>query len=129
MVSPLAFVSRLAHITSGALVIGHAFGPFFYLPPHTPTNRFLVLILAGISLLSGLYNLMVAKPSSWRRGAGRYRALVYGKIPLLFALTPTFDKLVGSKATVLRAVVAGLFILLGTSARFQRESQTLAPPK
>jgi hypothetical protein len=122
MVSPYAFLSRILHIGGGSILLAHSWSPFWVDSPIRVAHRFLVPGIALVMLLSGLYNISRAKPSSFASGSRLYRILTYSKILLLFVFTPTFESFAGKYGVALGGVLA---LFLGTNARFLRESQTL----
>ena len=129
MVRPDAFLSRILHMASGAIVFVNGVAPWVFKDTPTLSHRLLIPILCGVSLLTGLYNAGLARPSQWNAGAGKYRAFVYAKIPLLFVFTPTFTLMAAENAPIAQGGVAALFLILGAAARFTREANTLIKPK
>jgi hypothetical protein len=129
MVRVDAFLSRILHVSSAAVIFTTAMAPHVFATPPTPIHRLLVPILCGVALLTGLYNQGLARPSTWTAGAAQYRTWVLSKIPLLFLLTPTAASLLGEHASMAQSVAAVLFVILGALARFTREANTLAAPK
>lgn len=126
--STVAFVSRVIHLISGALLFAHAWAPL--IPQTLAPQGFLprgptIPVLAFLSLAAGLFNAMRAAPSRFPSTAGSYRMAVYSKIPLLFVFTPTFASLTGDLFIPLRAIAVLLMTVLGTRGRFVREAATL----
>lgn len=125
-----AFVSRVTHTLSTGVLFSYAVGPFLWrggesLALQTPL---LLPVLAGLALLSGLYNAGRAQPSTFKR-AGAYRLAVYAKVPLLALFTPVAAQTLGERTAVVRLAVAVLLYVLGARARFVREAETLAVKK
>ena len=122
MVSPYAFLSRILHISGSSILLAHAWSPFWAESDIVFVHKFFVPCVSFVLLVSGLYNISRAKPSSFAKGKLSYRLLTYSKILLLFCFTPTFQSWFGKNGVAAAAV---LLLFLGTNARFLRESQTL----
>lgn len=130
MVSPDAFISRVMHTLAGAFLFAYATAPFVWAgtAPLRLLHPWMAPVAAALSVLSGLYNASKARPKDFRNPA-KYRALVYAKLPFIVAFTPTVVTYLGEeRGAFLRLAVAVLMFVLGASARFTRESETLRPP-
>ena len=129
MVSVDAFMSRILHVGCAAILFTNTMSPYIFASPPIMVHGLLVPILCAVALITGLYNQGLARPSTWVSGASKYRTFVLLKIPLLFLLTPTASDLLGNRAALAQSIAGALFVILGASARFTREANTLNAPK
>ncbi len=105
MVAIDAFLSRIAHTLSSAVLFAYASAPYMWAggPPALQTP-IIMPIVALVSVLSGLYNAGLAKPSRFKTSATRYRVAVYSKLPFILVFTPLIGTLVGERAQLVRLV-------------------------
>ena len=123
-VSPYSFISRVLHLAGGSVAFAFATSFLYAKEASVFVSKAVLPSIYLVSLLTGLFNAHRAKPSAFtnKTAALWYRICVYGKIPLLLCLTPTFGAWAGVWG---QAFAAFLFLFLGTNARFIREGQTL----
>lgn len=123
----LAYLSRVTHTLSNATIFSYAIAPYFWVQHDLKLAHPIVMpVLALLSVLSGLYNASLARPSRFKAQASAYRLSVYVKLPFILIFTPLVARVfTDDNAKLVRLVVAVAMFLLGARAKFIREGQLL----
>jgi len=123
------FVSRAIHMVAGGLTVGIVFGPYLF-QEAVLVNPKLPMVAALFMFITGCFNAAALRPAkTMQKGSQNlWRILVYAiKIALLLTCTPLTDRVVGKEAAVdFRAGAILLSILVGTAAKFYRESNMVS---